>query len=137
MTNLAPLVSGKIPVSFQPTVDAAGLGPLLVIRKSFSAGVPGSADDVTIYNADAPFAFRIIDSFALVSTLIALSTLTLRTATAGGGSAVSDVWPSAAIGVQRNVLMTASSTIALNGTLVLRRSDIGVAGEVMIIIQKT
>ncbi len=118
-------------------VDADGLGVASVIRKSFAAAAAGTADDVTIYSANAPFAFRILDAFVLVETNIGGSTLTLRSATAGGGSALSDALDSATTGVKRNEAITSTPTVAANGTLVVRRSDRGVAGEVVLLIQRT
>jgi hypothetical protein len=107
-----------------------------VIRKAFTAGGGGSADDVTIYSANAPFTFRIVESYAYVSTGVAVATLTLRNATGGGGSALSDAFAATTTGVKYNSALTATSTISASGTLVLRRSDNGVAGEVIVAIQK-
>lgn len=118
-------------------VDGAGLGAAAVIRKAFVAGGGGAPDDVAIYTTNAPFGFRVLDVFVLIGTAIALSTVTLRDTAGGGGAALSDALDSATTGVKRNAALTATGTIALNGSLVLRRSDNGVAGEVVILIQKT
>lgn len=118
-------------------VEAAGQSPLIVITKTFAAGAGGSADDVTIFSANAPYAFQIVDSFIYVTTGIALSTATLRSATAGGGSAKSDAYVTTTPGVFRLLTLSAlPSSIAANGTLVLRRSDNGVAGTIVMLIQK-
>lgn len=117
--------------------DADGLAPELCIRKAFIAAGPGVADDVVIYNANAPFAFRILESEAYVATNIGGSTLTLRSALAGAGSALSDAWNSATTGIKENTALTATPTVAAGGTLVVRRSDNGVAGEVVLFIQRT
>ena len=103
---------------------------------TFAAGTPGSADDVTIYSGDAPFAFRILDVTLLTSTLIALSTAQLRDTAGGGGAALSSAMTTAVVGTARNN-DTATPTVAANGSVFLRRSDQGVAGEVIILAVKT
>lgn len=65
------------------------------------------------------------------------STVQLRDATAGAGNVLSDSIVAAATGALLNTLKTATDTIATNGTLVLRRSDSGVAGEVVVFLMKT
>lgn len=123
-----------VPVGILPPPDAAGRSALVVIRKAFVAGTPGTPDDVSIYSADSP-ALRIVDTVVYISTLIALATVTLRDATGGGGNALSDDIAAGTVGVKRNLLLTATGTVPTNGTLVLRRSDRGVAGEVIIYAQ--
>jgi hypothetical protein len=118
-------------------IDGDGLAPLLTLRKAFTAGGGGAADDVVIYNANAPFGFRILDAWLFVSTGVALATATLRTATGGGGSAVSDAFVASAAGTIKLSAQQQTNTIAANGTLVLRRSDNGIAGEVVLLIAKT
>lgn len=118
---------------------ATGLGDMQVVRVPMTAGTPGTADDVTVYALDAlPYAkFRVIDAWAVISTAITATTLTVRTAAAGGGSSVA-VMDSAVAG--RNGLkstVTATSTVTASSTtgLFVRRSDRGVAGEVFIVIR--
>lgn len=142
MAERRPLVisageQGELPGGdslYLPPPDAAGKSALVVIRNTFAAGVPGAADDVSIYNADSP-ALRIVDTVVFISTGIALSIVTLRDTAGGGGNALSDDLAAATIGVRRNVLLTATGTIPAGGTLVLRRSDRGVAGEVIVYAQ--
>ena len=117
-------------------VVAANVGATFAIRVTFAAGTPGSADDVTIYSGDAPFAFRILDVTLLTSTLIALSTAQLRDTAGGGGAALSSAMTTAVVGTARNN-DTATPTVAANGSVFLRRSDQGVAGEVIILAVKT
>jgi hypothetical protein len=120
-------------------VESAGIGPKLVIRKTFTAGTPGSADDVVIYNANAPFAFRVLDSQLLLVTAVMSATAQLRDALAGSGNVVSGSFDTAtAVGRVRDAgtAITAAPLIALGGTLALRRSDIGIAGEVIVEILK-
>lgn len=110
---------------------------LLVIRQAFSAGGGGSADDITIFSSNAPFGFRILDSYFYISTTVALATVQLRDATAGAGNAHSDAIAAGVTGRLGNTLRTNSSTISSGGTLVIRRSDNGVAGEVILFLIKT
>ena len=92
---------------------------------------------MAIFTANAPFAFDIIDVVAKVSTLINPSTIQLRDTAAGAGAALSDALVSTTTGVKRNATATTSSAVARNGTLILRRSDSGVAGSIDIVILRT
>ena len=106
------------------------------IRVPFSAAAAGTADDVTIYNAAAPFGFRITDCHVKISTAIGGSTVQLRSASGGGGSALSSALSSAATGTARNN-DTDSRSVSSGGSLFLRRSDRGVAGEITINCNRT
>lgn len=128
--------SGSVSASALAVADANGLAAGANIRVAFTAGGGGSADDVVIYSANAPFKFRVLDTKIIISTVVALATVQLRDATGGGGSALSDSLAAAAVGVKRDVLMTSTGTVSSGGTLVLRRSDNGVAGEVIVFIRK-
>jgi hypothetical protein len=113
---------------------ASNIGILFTIRVAFTALATGAADDVTIYSANAPFAFRILNVTFLVSAAIAASTLVLRDTSGGGGAALSSTFDSAATGIAPvTAAWTASSTVAANGSLFVRRSDRAVAGEVIVI----
>lgn len=116
--------------------DAAGLGIASVVKKVITAAAAGTPDDVTIYSANAPFAFTVLDCWMIVTTAIAASTVTLRTAAGGGGSVRSSALDSATTGKKRDAITTAVNTIAAGGTLVARRSDRGVAGELYILISR-
>ena len=94
------------------------------------------ADDVIIYNENAPYNFRILDSYVYVAGAVALATLQLRSALGGGGGALSDAWSGAVLSVIRNVLLSAPPTILVGQSLVLRRSSANVAGFVVIVIQR-
>lgn len=131
------LPDGAADLGALATVSAGGEAPLFVIRKAFTAAGPGAADDVTIYAAAAPYAFRIVDVTCIVATAISTKTATLRSASAGGGSALSDAFDCGSTGVKRNTSVTASSTVAAGGSLYIRRSDNGLAGEVFILAMKT
>lgn len=140
LASLVPVASipdGGADLGALATVDAAGAAPVFVIRKAFTAAGPGAADDVTIYNAAAPYAFRIVDAHVVVATAISAKTAQLRSAAAGAGSALSDAFDCGATGVVRNAAITASSTVAAGGSLYLRRSDNGLAGEIFITCMKT
>lgn len=119
--------------------DNAGLSSLSIIRKEFAAGAGGSPDDITIYSSNAPFKFRVVDTHVLISTTIALATIQLRDATAGAGNVLSDAFVATAVGRFRDTALGISNvtkTINANGTLIIRRSDNGIAGEVLIFIRK-
>lgn len=131
------LTAGAVTSPKLAAPDADGLAPQMTIRKLFAAAGPGVADDVVIYSANAPFGFRVVDVKVLISTPIAAATVTARNGLAGGGSALSDDLAAATVGTRRDLLLTATETVPINGTLVLRRSDNGVAGEVIVTIAKT
>lgn len=116
-------------------LDADGIGPLFVIRKAFTAGTTGSADDVEVL-AEAAFDFRIIDSFICVSTAKSANTVQLRSASGGGGSALSSAMSVGSTGRVRDA-STASVTVSAEGAIYLRRSDRDCAGEVFLICAKS
>lgn len=115
---------------------AEGLGVPAVIRRPFAAGGGGAPDDVVIYAAATPFPFQILDTVLVVATAVGASTCTLRDTAGGGGAALSDTLSSAATGYVRNAALTATPTLAAGSTLTVRRSDNGVAGEIIITLQR-
>jgi hypothetical protein len=117
-------------------IETSNIAAIFSIRVTCAAGTPGSADDVTIYNANAPFAFLILDCHWLDSTAIALSTVQLRDTAGGGGAALSSALTAAATGTARNN-DTQTRAVAANGSVFLRRSDRGAAGEIVIICIRT
>jgi hypothetical protein len=117
-------------------VLASSIGAVFTIFVTATAGTPGSADDVTIYSSNAPFAFRILDVTWLDSTAIALATVQLRDTSGGGGSALSSALTAAVTGTARNN-DTQTRTVAANGSVFLRRSDQGVAGDLVILAVRT
>ncbi len=112
------------------------LSDVVMIRKAFTAGAGGSADDVTIWAAGAvPAKMRVLDVTLLVATNVTSATCTLRTATAGGGSALSTALSANATGTARNAA-TASAVVATTDAMVIRRSDSGIAGEMLILARR-
>ena len=110
---------------------AANIGVVFSIRVSFAAGGGGAADDVAIYNAAAPFPFRITDVELITVVGVVGATGQLRSASGGGGTTLSSAMAAATPGTTRNN-DSATRTVALNGSIFLRRSDSGFAGEVVI-----
>jgi hypothetical protein len=111
----------------------------VVIRKVFTAGTPGTPDDVTIYAAAAvPFKMRILDCFVIKTTAIDTKTITLYPQAAAGGTAISSAMTSSGASAQllRNSLTTASQVIATTDGLFARRSDRGEAGELIILARR-
>lgn len=112
--------------------------PFVVYVSCPSGGSSGTADDVTVWNANAPFALRILDATLRVSTAVGGSSAALRTASGGGGSVVmpdpataTQTFSTAATGVVED-LAVATATVAANGSLFLRRSDRSVVGELIL-----
>lgn len=119
--------------------DVTGLSMDAVLRVQIPAGAGGSADDVVIYNANSPFLFRILDVQMIVATAVGGSTVQLQDATGGAGNALSDAFDTASTGRKRDTgtgISNVTKTLAAGGTLSLRRSDSGVAGEIIIWLRK-
>ena len=120
-------------------VIASNVGSTFSIYLAFAAGGGGAADDVTIFNGDAPFAFRILKTLPYISTTVAVSSIQVRSATGGGGTALSSLF-AATIATEDPVITTpiaATTTVALNGSAFVRRSDSGIAGEVILLCVRT
>lgn len=119
------------------------IDPVMFFVDCPSGGSSGTADDVTIWNAAAPFALRILDAQLRVSTAVGGSSAALRTASGGGGSVVlpdpaaaTQTFSTAATGVLED-LATATATVAAGGSLFLRRSDRSVVGELVLTCIRT
>jgi len=120
--------------------STALLSPELVIRKAVTAGGGGSADDVTVYAANAlPFKFRIIDAWCYLSAGNAGGrTITIRDEAAGAGTAAGTL-DATNLGRVEIVPTSNASTVYTPGAtkgVFLRRSDSAIAGEVFIKIRR-
>jgi hypothetical protein len=116
--------------------EASSAAVPVVLRVPLTAAATGTADDVTLYSATAPYAFRVLDVWARIDTAVGGSTVQVRTASGGGGSALSSSLSSASAGVARNN-DTAERTVAAGGSVFIRRSDRAVAGAVFLLVEKT
>lgn len=142
----ALIVAGSVGIAYTEEAgdDIAGGGGLetgmattITLRKPIAAGTPGSPDDVTVFDANAPYAFDILDVTFLCSTAIGASTVQLRTLAGGLGAAQSDALATATTGVKRNAAATGAVAVAKGGSSFLRRSDAGVAGDLLITLART
>lgn len=125
-----------------PIISNRAIGVAIYINCP-SGGASGTADDVTIFNADCPYAIRIIDAQLRVSTAVGGSSAALRTASGGLGSVVlpdpaaaTQTFSTAATGVAEDLALT-SATVAKDGSLFLRRSDRSVVGELVLTYIRT
>lgn len=118
---------------------ASSIGSNFSIYFPFTAGAGGSADDVTIFNANAPFAFRILKTLPYISGNLAANTIELRTAAGGAGTALSSTFDSTLATEDPAITtpITATTTIAANGSIFIRRSDSAIAGEIICLCVKT
>jgi hypothetical protein len=133
MVEQVSISSGQIAPE-QSLVAAAStvlFGGAFYARHTFVAGGGGAADDITLFSANFPFAARIVSVEMLTSGNVVGSTVQLRTAAGGAGSALSSALASATIGTTYNN-DSVTRTIALNGSVFLRRSDSAVAGTILI-----
>lgn len=132
-SNAATIAAGVVTPAKLAAV-ASNIAVPFLIRVAFAAGgTPATPDDVTVFSANAPFAFRIVEVRLIVSTAVALSTAQLRDTSGGGGAALSSSYVTAVAGEAAiNASWTATTTVAANGSVFLRRSDQTIAGEVLI-----
>lgn len=117
-----------------PVAASGDFSPLVVIRKSFAAGGGGAPDDVVIRAANnLPYKLRIIGGHAIIATAVGATTLSVRDQAAGAGQLAAS-FSSAALG--HSAWTGPNATVVLTpGALVglfVRRSDNGVAGEVVL-----
>ena len=135
--KMAGYAAALRPAQVQPESASATLGLeclAYTIRVGLSSGgTSGTADDVTVYSAAAPRDFRIIDCWLIVSTAVVGSTVQLRTASAGGGSALSSALSSGATGTARNN-DTATRSVSAGGSVFVRRSDRSVTGSIYLLV---
>lgn len=115
------------------STSASG-GPFMPQAMSFyiKAGAGGSADDVSLFVSALPAKCFILDVVFLPITGVAMSTVTLRDATAGGGNAYSSALASATAGTLARTTTTLGTAAAAASSLYLRRSDSGAAGVLTI-----
>ena len=136
------LVDGAVTDSAIAPVSAAAIAAAPVMFfKAFAAGAAGTADDVTVYAVNTlPYKIRILDARASIATAVGGSTLTVRSA-AGGAGTQAAVVSSAATGIARaSALGSANTSVVLTPGasvgLFIRRSDRGVAGELVIMARR-
>lgn len=125
-------------VSAMAAEDAQLMAPLVMKRIALtSGGAAGTADDVTIYSSNCPRAYRILDAFAVLSTVEAGSSMSLRSASGGGGTLLCAAVASATAGLNRaaGTTPTALGTVAKGGSLFLRRSDRNIVGTLIVILE--
>ncbi len=132
-----PIVSESVSVdSIVPVASTNPIGQEIVIYKALATGgTSGTADDVTIYAVNTlPYKIRILSAEAHISTAVALSTLNVRSAAAGGGTLAAGPIDSgstgiaAATGPNATVVLTPGALVGL----FVRRSDRSVVGEIVI-----
>jgi hypothetical protein len=129
VTIAASVAAGTVtPTSLSIFGTPTSTGVPFIIHFTFAAGGGGAADDVTVFSANAPFNFRILECWLVTTTAVGGSTVQARTATAGGGTALSTAMSSTATG-KTSDNSTTTPTVAASGSLILRRSDSGVSGE--------
>lgn len=133
-SNATVVADGVIdPANLAVLTSSRGVGWDIVI--TFAAGGGGAADDVTIFNASAPFAFKITEIVPYITGGAAVGrTIQLRSAAGGAGAAQSDVHSAAATGRAPATVgtITALPAVALNGSVFLRRSDSAITGDLVI-----
>jgi len=134
MVMFQPRKRGKVQAVIRPAglaVEAAGIAVPFMIEVPFVAGAAGTPDDVTKYNADAPFAFKIQGAHCITTTGIGGATVQARDTAGGGGAALTSAMAAAGAGTTYNN-DTDTRAVPAGGSLFVRRSDRGVAGKLII-----
>jgi hypothetical protein len=106
-----------------------------IVELTFAAGAGGAPADIILYNANFPYSAEISDVQVQIKTAVAASTAQLRSATGGLGSVLSDLFTTATTGRKRDTgtaLLGVAPQVPVNGTIVLRLSDSGLAGTVRV-----
>jgi hypothetical protein len=119
-------------------VLASSLGLVETLFVTAAAGAGGSADDITVYNGDAPFSFRILKTHPYITTAVATFSIQARTASGGGGTALSSEFSSTTATEDPAIItpITATTTVSASGSLFVRRTDSGIAFDMVFIIVK-
>ncbi len=107
---------------------AANFAPVGVVFYTAAAGTPGAPDDVTLQNANIPFGVRWLEWRPIITTPIALGTVQVRDTAGGAGAALSSLFAAALAGEATvTTSWTATATSAASSSAFLRRSDAGIA----------
>ena len=151
---MAKLDAHTVSMSVVPTADelAAGVGitqanvatagvssELVMFHVPLVAGVVGTADDVTIFAANAlPFKFRVLDASLLVSAAVGASTVQIWTHAAAAGTEIASFSSGSTGAVEGVFVGNATTVVAPSSTngLFAHRSNNTVAGEVMLLVRK-
>lgn len=145
-STAAELASGLLAPSntveardFQQVAAADVAAPVQVLFKAFAAGVGGSPDDVVVYAAgELPYKMRILDVIGFVDTTVVAATVDVQDEAAGAGTTAATLDFATATGRVTNDTFTGTTVYDTGATkgLFLRRSDDGVAGEVLIYVRR-
>jgi len=134
--SAAEQASGLVNEGETATSQGSKFQSVQTLRFAFAAGAGGSADDVTIYALGTlPYAkMRVLKMESLVATAVGASTLQLRTVSGGAGTllAATAGTPTGYVGPNTSVTATSQVVSSSSVGLFLRRSDSGIAGEVLI-----
>ncbi len=124
-----------IPYSAMPGSTAKGMAVRFSRSKVIDAGAAGTADDVGV-DLSLDCGVKVLGATIVVTTAIGGSTATLRDTSGGGGNALSSDFDTASTGRKESTLASFPS-VAQGGTIYLRRSDRGIAGTVVLDLEKT
>lgn len=106
-------------------------GPIL-----FTVDCPAGVQDYALFDANAPFQFRIIKAWVVCTAANAAGTVQLRTATGGVGNAITVTAFACAVNtavVQNTDLDPARYLIALNGSVWVRKNAAADSGRVFVL----
>lgn len=121
-------IDSNVVTAAKLAVLASNVAPVVAVFFSIPAGAGGSADDVTLFSSDIPHDLRWIEWRVIITTTVALATVEVRSASGGGGTSLSSVFVAAIAGeAALSASWTATATSASGTSAFLRRSDSGVA----------
>jgi hypothetical protein len=107
------------------------------IYNEVAAGGGGAPDDVTLYALDAvPFKFRVLQAWFDVTTAVGASTCELNDEAAAAGTTLATFSTGAAGLVPTTSDIGAVLTPSATKGLFLRRSDSGVAGNLIVLVRR-
>jgi hypothetical protein len=113
-------LDGEAALAGAGAVGTAGVP--FVVYAPLTAGITGAADDVLVTDS-VPLACRIVDIKAVVTTIGAGDTWTLRDAAAGGGNALSNAISTAVAGVIPWGVTAIPADLVAASDLYVRRTD--------------
>lgn len=101
------------------------------LRIAMPAG-GGAADDVFIFDASCPFHMRLVDAYMIISTSALLSTIQMRRRAGNSGALIFGQFNTGNTGIVRPDATTGTALFEPNDTLVARRSNSSVVGEIIL-----
>lgn len=130
------LGSGLVLDSGAPVSATAVESGLLTLRVVLAVGGGGAEDTIVYAIGDMPANYRVVDHKLFVSTLIALSTVTLESELGGTGTQYLTI-SGAATGEVTDTTLTSAPLVVQSATegMIVRRTDNDMVGELYLMVR--